>query len=78
MIESDRGPGTGRLAPAVAIQPDGRIIAVGEAFDGHSSEFALARLNSNGTLDDAFGTGGIVTTRMPASSHSAVTLALRQ
>jgi uncharacterized delta-60 repeat protein len=42
----------------VVIQPDGKIVAVGAA----DNNLALARYNSNGSLDPAFGTGGQVTT----------------
>ena len=53
------------LAYGVALYPDGRIVAVGGAFItvGTSAfEFlALARLNTNGTLDSSFGTSGRVT-----------------
>ena len=47
-----------------ALQPDGKIVVVGnaESADGTLSEFALARFNANGTLDRSFGTGGKVTT----------------
>jgi uncharacterized delta-60 repeat protein len=59
---------------AAAIQPDGKIVVVGEAFDG-ASEFALARLEADGTLDATFGTGGIVRTRIGQESvPSAVVL----
>jgi uncharacterized delta-60 repeat protein len=46
----------------VAIQPDGKIIVVGEVFEDSGSDFGLARYNSNGTLDQHFGIGGKVTT----------------
>ncbi len=45
-------------ANAVVIQPDGKIILAG-SIDGGSADFALARLNSDGTLDQAFDTDGI-------------------
>ncbi len=49
---------------AVAIQPDGKIVVAGESEDTSNNEtfrrFALARFNSNGTLDNTFGTGGTV------------------
>lgn len=53
-------------ALAVAIQADGKIVAAGYAggIDGFLN-FALARLNANGTLDggtQGFGTNGVVTT----------------
>src|SRR5262249_47672992 len=49
-------------ANSVAVQPDGRIVAAGNAEGGGGFDFALARYNSNGTLDASFGTGGQVTT----------------
>lgn len=60
----------GGQAHAVALQADGRIIAAGgNNNDGIldyrlapvTSQFALARFNSDGTLDPTFGTGGRVT-----------------
>lgn len=41
-------------ADAIAIQPDGKILTVG----GDAGK--LVRLNANGTLDTAFGSGGVV------------------
>jgi uncharacterized delta-60 repeat protein len=50
----------------VSIQPDGKIIAVGVALNKFAfpqrSDFALARYNSDGSLDPTFGAGGKVTT----------------
>lgn len=46
----------------IAIQGDGKILAAGYVFDGAVNVFALARYNTDGTLDTGFGTGGIVTT----------------
>lgn len=45
-------------AYAVAIQPDGKIVAAG----GAEHAVALARYLSDGTLDSSFGAGGLVTT----------------
>lgn len=42
---------------ALALQPDGKIVAVGQV--GQSSEIALVRYGTDGTLDATFGTGGI-------------------
>src|SRR2546428_11430142 len=49
-------------AVAVAIQSDGKIVAVGYSDNGTSDEFALGRYNPNGSLDTSFGSGGLVTT----------------
>lgn len=48
---------------AVAIQPDDKIIIIGSSggLTPTSTAFALARYNSNGSLDNDFGSGGVVT-----------------
>jgi uncharacterized delta-60 repeat protein len=60
----------------VAIQSDGKIVAVGAAtlFD---SDFAVARYNPDGSLDTGFGTGGTVTTDINLSSDSASAVAIQ-
>lgn len=46
---------------ALALQTDGKIVAAGFAtLAALNEDFALARYNSNGTLDATFGTGGIL------------------
>jgi uncharacterized delta-60 repeat protein len=45
-------------ADSIAIEPDGRIVVAGDAFD-HG---VLARYTTNGTLDSSFGSGGTVRT----------------
>lgn len=47
---------------AVALQPDGKIVAAGGAFTpGGAAQFALARYNADGTPDFTFGSSGKVT-----------------
>ncbi|MGA2902451.1 MAG: hypothetical protein ABSD98_01360 [Candidatus Korobacteraceae bacterium] len=46
---------------AVAIQSDGKIVLGGTVPNSQGQAAALLRLNTNGTLDSSFGTGGIVT-----------------
>ena len=55
------------LSPSgVAIQPDGKIVWVGnttaQVTGGSVTDFAIARFNPNGTLDSGFGSGGQATT----------------
>lgn len=52
--------GSSATASAVAIQPDGKIAVGGVATIDHN-EFAAARFNANGTLDQSFGDGGTIT-----------------
>jgi uncharacterized delta-60 repeat protein len=46
---------------ALAVQPDGKLVAVGSADTGENA-FAVARYNPDGSLDQSFGSGGTVTT----------------
>jgi uncharacterized delta-60 repeat protein len=47
-------------ATAVALQPDGKIVAAGKSFNG--SDVAVVRYTANGALDSSFGSGGKVST----------------
>ncbi|WP_168219024.1 tandem-95 repeat protein [Limnoglobus roseus] len=48
-------------AMAVAVQPDGKIVAIGHTNDGTAAQkFVLARYNANGSLDTTFNTTGKV------------------
>lgn len=49
---------------ALAVQTDGRILVVGSSYQGNDrrGDFAVARYNTDGTLDASFGAGGKVTT----------------
>ncbi|HEV2905948.1 MAG TPA: hypothetical protein VGZ50_01310, partial [Actinomycetota bacterium] len=54
--------GVSDSAAAVALQGDGKIVAAGSASMSGDGEFALARYNTNGSLDTTFGGDGRVTT----------------
>jgi uncharacterized delta-60 repeat protein len=62
MATTDLGSGADR-AWGVALQSDGRIVAAGYS----NNDFAVARYNSNGSLDTSFGTGGKVITDIDGS-----------
>ena len=53
----------------VAVQPDGKIVAIGDTHPG--GKFALARYNPDGTLDSTFGNGGKVVTVIANVRESA-------
>ena len=68
---------------AVVVQPDGKIVVAGVSYITTWGDFALARLCSNGALDDgancgspAFGTGGKVRTDFSGSSDWVSALAV--
>jgi len=64
-------------ANSVAVQPDGRIVAAGNAVVGGGFDFALARYNSNGTLDASFGSGGRLTTDFAGANDQADSVAVQ-
>jgi uncharacterized delta-60 repeat protein len=57
-------------AQAIGIQPDGDIIVAGYAASVSGSASALARFNTNGTLDTSFGRGGEVLTTIEDGSEA--------
>jgi uncharacterized delta-60 repeat protein len=64
-------------ALAVALQPDGRVVAAGEACDTSSCDFALARLNPNGSIDTSFDADGMVLTDLSGGVDLATSLAVQ-
>lgn len=47
---------------SMTLQSDGKIVVAGYSFNGSDNDFALARFNSNGVIDNTFGVNGKVTT----------------
>ena len=47
---------------SVAVQSDGKIVVAGSSSNGSNDDFAVARYNTNGTLDTSFDGDGKVTT----------------
>ena len=67
--------GTGEVSSGVALQPDGKIVVVGQTIGDLSvlHRIAMARYNADGSLDGSFGAGGkVVTTLIRDESASAV------
>jgi uncharacterized delta-60 repeat protein len=59
---------------AVAVQPDGKILALGDSNSANNSGFLLLRFNPDGTRDTSFGSAGIV--RTPFGTNAAFTSSL--
>jgi uncharacterized delta-60 repeat protein len=62
------------LLTSLAIQADGKIVAAGYTYTNYSfqpNNFAVARFNTNGTLDNTFGSGGMVNLAFSFNSTKA-------
>jgi uncharacterized delta-60 repeat protein len=62
---------------AQAIQPDGKIVSVGSAYNGTNDDFAMARYNADGTLDASFSGDGRLTTDFAAHADAAHAVVLQ-
>jgi len=69
LITTSFGPNN-ETAHAIAVQADGKIVVAGETYNNSSvvEDFALARYNSDGSLDNTFGTNGFVVTDLQQST----------
>ena len=54
---------------SVTLQADGKILVAGESQNGAFSDFALARYNTDGSLDTSFSGDGMLTTAIGASAE---------
>ncbi len=67
---------SGNWAYAAMVQPNGRIVVAGGYGDG--GNFALARFDTDGSLDASFGTGGWVMTHFGSGTGTGVGALARQ
>ena len=62
---------------ALAVQSDGKIVAVGTAYNSSGEDFGIVRYNADGTLDTAFGTDGKVLTDFDNNTDRAYGVAIQ-
>jgi uncharacterized delta-60 repeat protein len=60
-VLTDVGDGSSARVRSAALQPDGKIVVAGT----HKNAFLVARYNTDGSLDDTFGTNGLVRVEEP-------------
>ena len=63
---------------SLVVQPDGKLVVAGRSSSNAGSIFALARYNSDGSLDPSFGSGGKVTTAFPQGDSEILAMTLQQ
>src|SRR5207244_7747997 len=59
------------------LQPDGKLVAVGSTLISAKVQLALARYNTDGSLDTTFGTAGKLTTDLGGANQSASSAVLQ-
>jgi uncharacterized delta-60 repeat protein len=64
------------VARSVTVQSDGKIVAAGYTYNGTDYDFALVRLNANGTLDTGFNGTGKLTVSLGASSEQGYSVTI--
>ena len=62
---------------SVAVQADGKILVAGGSWSDSGGEFALARYNSDGSLDTTFSDDGIVTTAIGMRNGGGQSVAIQ-
>ena len=77
-VTTNLGPDKDKIKD-IAIQADGKIVAAGSSGNKSTNltEFALVRYNTNGTLDNSFGTGGILTANIDGNPNIITSMALQ-
>jgi uncharacterized delta-60 repeat protein/LPXTG-motif cell wall-anchored protein len=71
-VITDIGSSTEDAAESVAVQADGKIIVAGDYDNNVSRDFAVARYNTNGSLDTTFDTDGKVVTDIGTNTNDIV------
>ncbi|PYT00621.1 MAG: hypothetical protein DMF63_06185 [Acidobacteria bacterium] len=75
-VVTDVGSTTYRLS-AIAIQPDGKIVAAGNVFTGATTDILLIRYNSDGSVDNSFDGDGKVITSVGTGTDEAHAVAIQ-
>ena len=68
---------SGATLTSTKVQQDGKILAAGHYYNGSNEDFVLIRYNTDGSLDNNFGTNGIVATQVGASYDYAYSMAIQ-
>ncbi|NRA11658.1 MAG: hypothetical protein HRT57_06870, partial [Crocinitomicaceae bacterium] len=78
LVSTDFGGLIDDRAFSIALQTDGKIVAAGRSHNGLDYDFAIARYNPNGILDNSFGTNGLVTIDFGGYTDRAQSVAIQQ
>jgi len=65
------------VGSAIAVQSDGKIVVTGNTYNGTNFDIVVLRYNTNGTLDNTFGTSGKVTTAIGSGTETGNAVAVQ-
>lgn len=77
IVTTSIGSGNAR-ACAVAVQPDGKVVAAGYYHNGSNYDLAVVRYQSTGALDGTFGVAGIATAAMGTGMYTRCGVAIQK
>ena len=75
-VTTDFGASRSEVPKTVVLLEDGKIVVGGQSYDNDGGELALARYNSDGSLDATFDSDGMVTTHFYGRSDQVTSLAI--
>ena len=64
-------------ATDVLLQPDGKALIGGRANNGNDNDLCVIRINEDGSLDDSFGSNGVVITDVAADYDEIISMVLQ-
>src|SRR5206468_1488577 len=64
-------------AMGVVLETDGKIVVVGSLFNGTNDDYFIARFNTDGSLDNSFGTGGLAQVDYNNENQEAMSVAIQ-
>ena len=67
----DKGKGN-NYGSGIALQPDGKIVVVGDSHYAKSRDILVLRCNSDGSVDSTFGKGGVTTYKSRAKENQDI------
>ncbi|MGE5804639.1 MAG: DUF1573 domain-containing protein, partial [Ignavibacteria bacterium] len=77
VVRTDLNSNSNDQLNSLAVQEDGKIIAAGSSNNGVNNDYAIVRHNSNGSLDNTFGSNGIVRTDFESSEDFGSTVLIQ-
>jgi uncharacterized delta-60 repeat protein len=72
VVTTDLQTGSDDVAYSIALQTDGKIVLAGYSDNGSNKDAALVRYNNDGSLDNTFGSNGIVLTDFENSQQDEI------